>query len=182
MPADGSVDNIQQMRHLREQGHSYGVIAKLYGLSRQRVHQLVSGYGLNNRLLHHNDSWYKRLHDSIMVRDNQLCQKCSTTDHLLVHHIDGNDNNNASSNLITLCQKCHMDTHRPKGGLPSSYKGTGYTVKQAARLLGFSPSYIYLLIRLGELRAEKIGAQYVISGEEVERYTARRSNAQPITQ
>ena len=57
-----------------------------------------------------------------------------------------------------------------------------YSVKQAARLLGFSPSYLYLLIQLGELRAEKIGAQYVISGEEVERYTARRSNAQPITQ
>lgn len=56
-----------------------------------------------------------------------------------------------------------------------------YSVKQAAELLGVSASYAYLLIRLGELHAEKIGAQYVISAEEVERYTARRSNV-PITQ
>ena len=31
---------------------------------------------------------------------------------LIVHHIDFNDKNNSSNNLITLCKKCHLKFHR----------------------------------------------------------------------
>ena len=49
----------------------------------------------------------------IRIRDNDLCQICSTKKigkrNLDVHHIDGNKKNNKSENLITLCHTCHLN-------------------------------------------------------------------------
>jgi len=38
------MDRIKQMKQLKEKGFSYGSISKLFNISRQRVHQLISGY------------------------------------------------------------------------------------------------------------------------------------------
>jgi len=41
------------------------------------------------------------------------CQICDCDDEevLETHHIDGNRNNNAQENLMTLCCNCHMKIH-----------------------------------------------------------------------
>jgi len=100
---------------LKKQGYSYQAIGALYNLSRQRIHQLISGYYKNNASLKHQNGWYRGIRDSIFKRDNEKCQKCGTRKQLVVHHIDGDDNNNKFSNLITLCNKCHLTLHRPDG-------------------------------------------------------------------
>lgn len=45
-----------------------------------------------------------------------------------------------------------------------------YSVREAAELLGFTRSYAYYLIAVGKIKATRIGWQYVISQEEINRY------------
>ena len=103
------------MLELKVAGYSYGDIGKLYNISRQRVHQLISGYGRNLKRLNRHNGNYWKLHNMILSRDNHICQKCGSNEKPIVHHIDGDDNNNELANLITLCAKCHLNLHRPNG-------------------------------------------------------------------
>lgn len=41
----------------------------------------------------------------------QACERCDSSRHLLVHHIDENKRNHDPSNLETLCKKCHQEHH-----------------------------------------------------------------------
>jgi len=45
-----------------------------------------------------------------------------------------------------------------------------YSIKEAAKLLGISRSGVHWLKDTGKIKAEKIGSQYVISQEEIDRY------------
>jgi len=53
----------------------------------------------------------------VFVRDEDKCQCCGCssnglhTNSLIVHHIDCDRGNNSMSNLITLCQQCHLSLH-----------------------------------------------------------------------
>lgn len=40
-----------------------------------------------------------------------VCQECSTTQGLHVHHIDRDPTNNDPGNLVTLCGSCHLKLH-----------------------------------------------------------------------
>jgi len=42
------------------------------------------------------------------------CWHCGETDKLVVHHIDGDRNNNELGNLIPLCKSCHTKIHKSK--------------------------------------------------------------------
>ncbi|MEW6383526.1 MAG: HNH endonuclease [Pseudomonadota bacterium] len=63
------------------------------------------------------------LRESILVRDLYRCQAkgcgvlCSAKGQAHVDHIDGDPNNNATTNLQTLCVSCHSrKTAREDGG------------------------------------------------------------------
>lgn len=61
--------------------------------------------------------WTETLRRSIRERDHYQCQMCgqSQGDRVLdVHHIDYDKKNCDSSNLVTLCRKCHMKTNHYK--------------------------------------------------------------------
>ena len=58
----------------------------------------------------------KDLKEQIRKRDNYTCKECGTTEKQLkyklhCHHIDYNKKNNNTTNLISLCRKCHIKTN-----------------------------------------------------------------------
>ena len=123
------MDRIEQMKQCRDKGFSYGKIGGLFGITRQRAHQLISGYG---RLLgtHGNrgiyDTFgktYNNLRLAVFVRDGGHCQKCGGNGAILIHHLDGDDNNNIIDNLVTMCASCHLELHRPKSDKPCAVCG-----------------------------------------------------------
>lgn len=101
------------MLRLKELGYSYGAISQLYGISRQRVHQIISGYSKNLKRVSRHNGCYWKIYNMVLNRDSHICQKCGSDEKVIVHHIDSNDDNNEIANLITLCNKCHLDLHRP---------------------------------------------------------------------
>ena len=114
------VDRNQQLIALREKGFSYGGIARIFNISRQRVHQITSGYYAINQSLQHkgirtnSQTFYLTVvRKVIFERDNNACQRCGIRKHLLIHHLDNNDRNNNLTNLIVVCTPCHLDLHRP---------------------------------------------------------------------
>lgn len=54
----------------------------------------------------------------VLNRDENKCQCCGCkedtkiTNRLIIHHIDLNKLNNSLSNLITLCEQCHISLHK----------------------------------------------------------------------
>lgn len=128
-----TLNRIKQMQGLRDRGLSYGQIAGLFGLSRQRVQQLLSGYHKLN-----NVNWYTDLCSFILLRDDNKCSKCDETANLLVHHLDDNNSNNKLSNLVTLCSKCHLALHRPPN---NAMKGKMYKTERNQLLLDYYKSH-----------------------------------------
>lgn len=100
----------EQMQRLRAQGLSYSQIGKLWNRSRQRVHQILSGY---EKCLQNDGErqWYGTMRLIVFERDKHRCVKCNSAEDLLVHHIDGNDTHNCEGNLATLCFSCHTSLH-----------------------------------------------------------------------
>ena len=68
----------------------------------------------------YSNDWTDVLRESIRQRDNHICQQCGIhqdelnfgqVKRLDVHHIDYNRENLNSTNLISLCRKCHQKTN-----------------------------------------------------------------------
>ncbi len=97
------------MTLLRNKGASYQAIGSLFGISRARVHQIISGYKP------------LEIREIILERDNYKCQwhkkifpyrhNTAKKKDLVVHHKDFDDRNNNPENLITVCRKCHGSYH-----------------------------------------------------------------------
>ena len=108
------------MQQLKDKGYSYGSIGKIFTISRQRVHQILSGYIKPRKEQPKKLSKaYIRVRQLVLTRDNYTCQVCGQTpDILFVHHRDHNGYkttnkpDNSLSNLITVCPSCHVKHHR----------------------------------------------------------------------
>lgn len=89
---------------------SFGEIGKIFGISRQRVQQLTSGYyklKSNGEFAH----WFSVLRQEVMERDKFICVSCGASAGLIIHHWDGDDTNNEMGNLATVCRSCHQHLH-----------------------------------------------------------------------
>ncbi|MFH0969951.1 MAG: hypothetical protein V1776_00610 [Candidatus Diapherotrites archaeon] len=75
---------------------------------------------------------WKQIRLKILERDNYACQYCGfkSDKWQIVHHIDGNPNNNHHSNLMLVCQMCNLIEHAGMGcvlqGVVDLYKKTKY--------------------------------------------------------
>lgn len=65
-----------------------------------------------------NSTRYKYWRKSVFERDGYICQGCGVNKNLQAHHIvhwadckDNKDLRYATENGITLCRKCHLETH-----------------------------------------------------------------------
>ncbi len=76
----------------------------------------------------------------IVNRDNFTCQYCGyiSGKFQIVHHIDGNPNNNSEDNLMTICQMCNLIEHSGQGcvikGIVDLYKFSKYSQVEIVRL------------------------------------------------
>jgi len=99
----------QKIKEFRDKGLTYRSLSRLFGLSRQRIHQIVSGYNSDF------SPDEKKIRGDIFKRDSFKCQwgkYCKKNNKkLLIHHIDFNNQNNNSNNLIVLCPSCHLAFH-----------------------------------------------------------------------
>jgi len=136
----------EQMEGMRSKGFSYGQIDKVFGISRQRVQQIIGGYDkLNINLSYSPNGYYATIKQLVLERDKYECQKCSAMDKLIAHHIDGDNHNNKLSNLITLCNRCHLALHRPPTidiDVKKIRESMPMTQRQFAKHLGVSESAV----------------------------------------
>jgi len=94
-------DRATRIIDLRLKGLSYAGIGRLIGLSRQRVHQILTEY---------DTTVYHKLRRFILKRD-KTCQRCGSPLNPHIHHIDDNAANNNPNNLLVLCASCHKMAH-----------------------------------------------------------------------
>ncbi len=115
----GSMERKQHFDELRSKGLTYESIGKLFGISRQRVHQIVSGYK-SKQLKHWTKTGLSLLAEKIRIRDNHICQKCGEIwkegmRRFDVHHLEPEfegvltyEAYKRFDKMITLCHKCHI--------------------------------------------------------------------------
>ena len=99
------------------------------------------------------------------------CEECDSCDHLGVHHMDGNRQNNRPSNVKTFCSSCHTKWHWQNGkqarqkpscsvcGKPAS--GLGFCQKHYQR---FKKHGDPLLVVLGGKKLQKVSPDFSIRG------------------
>jgi len=97
--------NRERVIELRLKGLSQSDIARQLKISRQRVHQIITGY----KSFASNQFSYAYLPKlSISVLNG--CTKCGKR-MVFIHHKDGNSKNNSEENLLPLCSSCHTNAH-----------------------------------------------------------------------
>ena len=100
-------ENLKLMQKMVKDRYTYGEIGKVLGITKQRVHQVLKNYSTVpwNR----NKTLAYGIYRALL---NSPCGACGSRKKLEVHHIDGNRNNNAISNLIRFCRSHHMEMEK----------------------------------------------------------------------
>lgn len=91
------------MREKYKEIGSYSEVARIFGVSRQRVEQAVKRISI--RAIKYRHRFLK------MLSDFNKCITCGSKKQIVIHHIDKNRNNDDSSNLVPLCTACHLRIH-----------------------------------------------------------------------
>ena len=109
-------ENKSDIIKLKIQGLTYQKIGDIFGVSRQRIEQIVSG----RKSIYHK-------YIKILKRDNYTCQWKNICDdkllkNLNIHHIDLDPGNNDENNLITICKYCHIAYHKSLNKYPYCIK------------------------------------------------------------
>lgn len=91
---------------LRNKRYTMVRIGEIFGVSKQRIHQILNDYSTWNN------------------KKNELEKYCETCGEPAEerHHIDKNPKNNHPNNIMSLCKKCHGIIHRG-----TKYKTLGIT-------------------------------------------------------
>lgn len=97
-----------------------------------------------------------------------ICEKCGTTEHLGLHHIDLNPANNELSNLMTLCDSCHTKWHWDHGKEPSSQRLACSICGKPSKAFGLCLKHYQRYKKHGDplLTMKKNGSQYTLVKED----------------
>lgn len=104
-----TTDKRTKAQELHKNGATFTEIARQLGISRQRAHQLVTGYRT------YGISTIKKF-----PHFSEICGDCSNPAKD-THHIDGNSANNSPVNLVRLCKPCHYNIHKKMRQTDSEY-------------------------------------------------------------
>jgi hypothetical protein len=97
---------------------SQAEMAALYGVTQQAMQKALKRLGIapkprgrvgaeNGRF---KDGTQSTVYRQMVVK--RQCNRCPSTDNLVVHHIDGVHTNNVPDNLEVLCSPCHTSHHK----------------------------------------------------------------------
>lgn len=121
----------QEISILRGKGLTFRKIGEMMGISRQRVHQLYSGYKYSPpRTIKKKFITPDIVRYNIIVRDKFRCYICKYKGtwrdrKLIVHHKDksgsSENQNNSPENLVTLCNSCHVKAHYNEAKYPELF-------------------------------------------------------------
>lgn len=101
-----SMNTREKVLELRLKGLGYSEIGRQVGISRQRAHQIITGYtSFATRGLSFCN--YPKLSSSF----KNGCDVCGER-FVQVHHKDGNSSNNNKENLMNVCSRCHHNLHK----------------------------------------------------------------------
>jgi len=95
----------EKIKSLYNAGKSQAEVAKLLGVSRQRVHQVIRNY----KTL---DSEKQSEKMETFFNYGFKCNFCKSKINLQIHHIDNNCHNNDLDNLVCVCKRCHTNIHK----------------------------------------------------------------------
>lgn len=105
-----------------ENKFGYAKIGKIFGVTRQRIHQIVKDY----RKLSKNKIQKK------LVSNCVICNQKAT----ILHHIDGDTHNNNILNLLSVCYLCHIKIHETQRRVKAELRCKGCN-----RLFGIEVGY-----------------------------------------
>lgn len=88
------------MKKMVKEGITYEKIGKTFGISKQRVHQLIKNYG--------NAPWNSKKWRILHTNPCEVCRAKKVE----IHHRDGDRNNNDMENLQPLCKKHHVEAEK----------------------------------------------------------------------
>ena len=95
-----------QAKIIYDKTHSYAKTARVLGVTRQRIHQIINNY---ITMTHKNRfNLYKKIY---FLHNPMLCFICKKNKFTEMHHIDKNCHNNSLDNLLPVCKLCHMNFH-----------------------------------------------------------------------
>ena len=87
---------------------------RYYYKNRQKILENKKKYNAENADHRHvREHLYRKPYLKVYLDNGgeMVCSVCGSVKKLHIHHIDGNHNNNEYSNLICLCDSCHIKTH-----------------------------------------------------------------------
>lgn len=91
---------------------SYVETGKIFGVSRQRVHQLITGYktlSASYSPSRKKGKWgFAKTLKELYLKP---CKNCGG-ETKAIHHKDGHSSNNNLDNLIPVCTSCHYSIHK----------------------------------------------------------------------
>jgi len=145
---------VTKMFNLRLKGHAYAYIAKSFGVSRQRIQQLISPP--------------RHIRDAVVARYKGECADCRI--HVgnsgNVHHVNLKiiEDYNDAGNLVLLCVSCHLKRHYHHGTtFPKPREGVKkmkFTIRQRAVLTKMAKgTVLYNDVPYGRIRLD--GGEYV---------------------
>lgn len=114
---------------------------------------------------------YNRNVEACLKRDNYTCQVCGSEKELNVHHkdkkghhIEKYEANDELSNLITVCQRCHVNLHydvleRTEDMLNLRLEGKSHT--EIGRVYGITRQRVQQI-----LKRHPVSRKYVLNGPE----------------
>ena len=134
---------------------------------------------------------WKTLRLKILKRDTYTCQYCGfkAEKWQIVHHIDGNPNNNKEDNLETICPMCNLIHHAGQGcvvqGIVDLYKKSKFSqneiiqITRKMRVVGKSDIEIINYLGLENKASFKMDREYL---EHLFGFVTSRNTTQDWTQ
>lgn len=104
----------EEIRKKYNELRNYAEVGELFSITRQRVHQIITGY---RSLAYHLKYKIRRKGQknsfATLIRELKAkpCHNCNGKTQA-THHLDGNPKNNTKDNLLPVCRKCHGILHR----------------------------------------------------------------------